>query len=172
MAIQANRGDSCIWGYLSGVSWAGGPKVALRDFLQQYANASGGFMSQKPQRSLSRGLYSYYVFSGVTSEHYGQKLADYIRQYGLGTVYQTNPTENWSFHPGRRGQIYVWATDYDKICDWYDAVKAGKEPEKPKAVMEAISNTEAKTQRRKKEKVEPVVAPEGKKKLVSRRKKG
>lgn len=171
MAIQAQRGDSCIWGYLSGVSWGGKPEKALHDFFKMFK--SQGTSWNKSKKPLTPSFYSYYVFSGVTEEKYSNELAEYIRTYGLGTVYQTNPTENWSFHPGRKGQIFVWATDYDKICDWFEALEKGEEPKKPFYKADAVVNTTKAVVRktRKKNDVEEVAAPEGAKRIQSRRKK-
>lgn len=91
-----------------------------------------------PEKSISeafyggRVYYNGYVFTEHGANHYGERIADYIREHKLGTVTVSDNFKN-PRHPNHRGiRIFVWLPDSKRLAAHVLKLREGTKPAKPK----------------------------------------
>lgn len=74
-------------------------------------------------------LYNFYIFSAaitVGGKRYGDNLANFIKDNGLGDILETPAMENVKFHPQRSNKVYVWIVDQKAVQKWYTKLLKGR----------------------------------------------
>lgn len=134
--------DSCIWTCMTGLSGFHGPTSGfdvMVEFSKKHLSNTGTGWSNP---SL---MYSHYVFSGPCGTQgytsYAQRFAEYLKQEKLGEVIHGEPVENKKYHPGRKGQVFIWIPDQKACTAWW---KLNNPETKAKAAAETVIAAEHK----------------------------
>ena len=84
-------------------------KNIYEDNLYKSANTRGGFL-----------MFTARYGNGY---HYGEDFRDYIRDYRLGNVVESNPRNNYRYlHIEKEHllKIFIWEVDHDAFAEWYN----------------------------------------------------
>lgn len=97
---------------------------AMVSFCKVHWRPASRFASGGKVAAYRNHLYSFYIFSGVTSskdgdDHYAHRFKEFIREFGLGEVIYTKAKVNGAFHPEHGNQFYIWSPDEGAVSKWY-----------------------------------------------------
>lgn len=145
--------DGCIWTTLTNLKLYTKPEKALAVFCQQGLGAESiinewtrqnpllGPKSKTVQYHSGRtNLYALYVFSGplgydsnnAENPDYAPKFAAFLKAHKLGEVIASPVVQNDLVHAGRKGQVFMWVPDEDRLKAWWKDYRA-KDETKPYA---------------------------------------
>ena len=116
------------------------PKEALIEFCHQQIIEPPKFKSPRHTTpETCGGLYPFYMFSAAvthgggagvaslfgnpTTRMYGHEFAKFIKENGLGEVWQSPARQNTTFHPEHDNIVWIWMPDVKALEKWWKANK-------------------------------------------------
>jgi hypothetical protein len=87
----------------------------------------------------SGSLYSFYLFTAALETQddsvkhsrkypkYGQKFAAFIKDNGLGDVWESPARVNQAFHSDHSNQVYIWMPNHNAVFEWWERNREPRE---------------------------------------------